>query len=152
MRDCDIVFRLDPDMLFTDHDWKLLVDLVRNTKFDAYRMDFKKDSINYYMTGDFNHGLKDAQEYDPLAVNPNLLFTGVLDYPGESKIIDIPGFICHHFRGWQKPKSTPSDWADKMVSKEYVDEFGDNGGWYKCPEEIKNKMESWMKELEEMKK
>jgi hypothetical protein len=46
MRDCDVVFRLDPDMLFSDEDWKALVNLVRTTDFEAYRMAFAKDSIS----------------------------------------------------------------------------------------------------------
>jgi hypothetical protein len=90
MQDMDIVLRLDPDMLFTKRDWDNFIDYIRNTDFDCYKMDFKNDSINYYMTGDFEHGLKDAQEFDPLAVDPKKFFTGVLDYPAvNSTIIKI---------------------------------------------------------------
>lgn len=152
MEDCDIVLRLDPDMLWTKKDWTAFVDLLRNTDYDCYRMDFANDSVNYYMTGDFNHGLKDAQEFDPLAVDPRKRFTGVLDYPIQNPhLIKLPGWVCHHFRGWQKPKSTPPDWADKHVSKEYVQQFGNKGGWYECPDEIRITMEDWMSELEEIK-
>lgn len=149
MRDCDIVLRLDPDMLFTEKDWKDFIDYIRNTDYDYYRMDFSKDSINYYMTWDYDHGMKDAKEFDALAVNPNILFTGILDYPSENGVImDInPDWMCHHFRGWQKPKSVPSYWAE-AVPEHWVKE---NGGWLSCPTEIKDKMEKWHKELDTLK-
>ena len=152
MDDCDIVLRLDPDMLWTKKDWNAFVDLLRTTDFDCYRMDFAKDSINYYMTGDFDHGLKDAQEMDPLAVDPRNQFTGVLDYTGNKEtVIKIPGWTCHHFRGWQKPKSTPPDWYRTKLPDGWVQQYGNNGEWFKCDPEIKNTMEKWMRELEEMK-
>jgi hypothetical protein len=151
MEDCDIVLRLDPDMLWTDTDWKAFINLLYSTDFDCYKMDFANDSINYYMTGDFNHGLKDAQEFDSLAVDPKKQFTGVLDYPSVNPtIIKLPDWMCHHFRGWQKPKSTPPDWANKLP-KEYIEKYGDKGEWFQCPEEIKETMMNWMEELQELK-
>jgi len=153
MEDCDIVLRLDPDMFWTKKDFTAFIDYIRKTDFDCYRMDFRKNSINYYMTGDFNHGLKDAQEVDPLGVNPHFKFTGVLDYKvpiPKQKVIDIPDWMCHHFRGWQKPKSTPSGW-DKMVSKEYIMEFGNRDKWFSCPDEIKEPIQKWLDELEILK-
>ena len=148
MQDMDIVLRLDPDMLWTQKDWKAFIELLRTTDADCYRMDFAHDSINYYMTGDYEHGLKDAQEFDPLAVDPKKFFTGVLDYPAvNNHIIKIDGWMCHHFRGWNKPKSTPPDWATTKVSPEYIEQFGDKGGWFKCDPEVRKKMEDWMKEL-----
>lgn len=150
-QDMDIVLRLDPDMFWTEDDFNAFIDYIDNSTYDAYQMDFRRDSINYYMTGDFTHGLKDAQEDDALAVNPRIMFTGVLDYPSNNKkVIDIPGWMCHHFRGWQKPKSTPPGW-DKVVSTDYIQEFGDKGGWFKCPDEIRIPIEEWMMELEDLK-
>lgn len=152
LKDFDIVLRLDPDMLWTKKDWNAFIDLIRNTDYDCYKMDFANDSINYYMTGDFDHGLKDAQEFDPLAVDPGKQFTNVLDYPAaKPTVIKIPGWTCHHFRGWQKPKSTPPDWAEKRVSKDYVEKYGNKGKWFECPEEIRMKMQEWMDELREIK-
>jgi len=153
MEECDIVLRLDPDMLFTDRDFDQFVEFVQNNDAEAYRMDFRSDSINYYMTGDFDHGLKDAQEDDALAVSPKKRFTGILDYTGESRVIKIENWMCHHFRGWNKPKSTPSNWAKDIVQEEYVKEFWDknNKCWYKAPKEIKKKMKKWLKELEQIK-
>src|SRR5690606_24199618 len=97
--------------------------------------------------------LKDAQEDDALAVNPKKLFTGVLDYSGNKRVIRIDDWICHHFRGWNKPKSTPHFWADSIVQQEYVEQYWDKKSkdWYHCPEEIRTKMEDWLKELEHIK-
>lgn len=151
MQDCDIVLRLDPDMLWNEKDWKAFVNLLRTTNNDCYRMDFANDSINYYMTGDFDHGLKDAQETDPLAVDPHRMFTGVLDYRGTNEaIIKLPGWMCHHFRGWNKPKSTPATWH-QTVEEVYVKKFGNDGGWFKCDPEVRKNMEEWLQELNKMK-
>lgn len=153
MDDCNIVFRLDPDMLFTDSDFDKFISFIQENDAEAYQMDFRSDSINYYMTGDFDHGLMDAQEDDALAVSPIHRFSGILDYPGNKRVIDIDGWLCHHFRGWNKPKSTPPTWADKIVQREYVQEYWDkeNKDWYKAPKEIKDKMQKWLKELEQIK-
>lgn len=148
MQDMDIVLRLDPDMLFTKKDWEDFIDFIRNTDYDCYKMDFASQSINYYMHGDYDHGLKDAQEEDALAVNPKTFFTGILDYPLDNNtFIDIPDWMCHHFRGRNKPKSTPPTWIN-IVSKEYVNEFG---GWVKCDPEIQKVMEEWQQELKMLK-
>lgn len=146
MQEFDIVLRLDPDMLWNKRDWDAFVDLLRNTDDDCYRMDFAKDSINYYMTGDFEHGLKDAQEFDALAVNPKQSFTGVLDYPSAGRIIKIDGWMCHHFRGWNKPKSTPADW-DARIEPAYLEQYGNEGQWFKCDPEVRATMEEWLSVL-----
>lgn len=154
MDDCDIVLRLDPDMFFTDDDFQKFIEFIHKKKADCFQMDFRRDSINYYMTGDFDHGLKDAQEDDALAINPKIFFKGILDYPSENKkVIDIPNWTCHHFRGWNKPKSFYPNWASSVVSNEYKNQFWDkkNRDWYHCPKEIRVKLEVWLKELEQIK-
>lgn len=142
MQDCDIVLRLDPDMLWNQKDWERMISFIRETDFDCYRMNFSRDSINYYMTWDFDHGLKDAQEFDALGVDPKKMFTGVLDYPAENQIVfGFDNWLCHHFRGWQKPKSTPPDWhKDKSMQ---VMLYGDMGSWYRCPLEIRQVILAW---------
>lgn len=165
MQDCDIVLRLDPDMFFEPEVWKDFIDYIRNTDFDAYRMDFAKDSVNYYMTGDYDHGLKDAQEMDPLAYNPKyrletpVILVGGQKVPlqfqffhGNDTVIDSKDFFCHHFRGWNKPKSTPNpEWAEQDYAKKALEQFGNNGEWFSCPPEIRQKIEEWQKELEVLK-
>lgn len=147
MKDCDIVFRLDPDMFWIDEDWDKLISFVRSTDFDCYRMKFATDSVNYYMTGDYDHGLKDAREYDPLLVSPKNLFQEILDYPDDNMCILDLGIMCHHFRCWNKPKSTGPDWVERPFLKDALKAYGDNGKFWKCPEEIKVKIESWLEEL-----
>jgi hypothetical protein len=165
VQDCDIVFRLDPDMFFEDEVWEDLVNFVRESDFDCYRMNFARDSINYYMTGDFDHGLKDAQEMDPLAINPKYpLETPIITENGESTfymfqyphgnetVINFDDFMCHHFRGWNKPKSTPNpEWKNSDYARTNLVLYGDDGDWFSVPERIKNKIESWLSELAEMK-
>jgi hypothetical protein len=80
-----------------------------------------------------------------------MMFSGVLDYPGKDTIVKIPEFMMHHFRGWNKPKSTPSDWAYRPDSFELVEQYGDRGRWYVCPDEIKGKIEPWLEELKKLK-
>lgn len=153
MLDCDIVLRLDPDMLWTKKNWDEFINLLRTTDNDSYVMDFAKDSVNYYMTGDFEHGLMDAKEFDPLAVNPEKLFKDEIPlyYPATNPmLIKLDNWICHHFRGWNKPKSTPAGWADTL-SKEYLAEYGNEGGWFECDPEIRKKMEEWLIELVDIK-
>ena len=154
IHDCDIVFRLDPDMYFLEEDWKKLLDYINSSDFDCYRMDFHNDSINYYMSWDYEHGLKDAQEFDPLAVNPKIEFQNVLDYPDDNyTIIRIPGWTCYHLRGWNKPKSTPAGWHHRAENINLPIDFGDElGMWFKVPMEIKNKLEAWHVELERIHK
>lgn len=154
LQDCDIVFRLDPDMFFEDQVWEDLLSYVQNTTYDCYRMDFSNDSINYYMTGDFEHGLRDAQEMDPLAFNPKYkLDTPIITENGESTfymfqyshgnetIVKFPGFLCHHFRGWNKPKSTPNpEWKYGDYARTALQIYGNDGDWYKCPQSIREKV------------
>jgi hypothetical protein len=153
VQDCDIVFRLDPDMFFEDKVWKDLLNYIQTTQFDCYRMDFAKDSINYYMTGDFEHGLKDAQEFDMLAFNPKYSLSsphGTLEYShGNDVIINFPGFFCHHFRGWNKPKSTPNpQWKNSEYARTALALYGNDGEWFSCPESVREKIQEWLLEAE----
>ncbi len=156
MQDCNLVFRLDPDMFFTQRIWNDLLSYIRRTNYDCYHMDFSKDSINYYMTGDFEHGLKDAQEWDPLVVNPKYMFQslkGALFYPdGTHNVIKFDDFLCHHFRGWGKPKSTPTPaWGLRPEAFELVEKYGDSGEWYKAPSKIVHQVESSLKNVDRIK-
>lgn len=163
VQDMDIVFRLDPDMFFEENVWNDFLQYIQDTDFDCYRMNFSKDSTNYYMTGDYDHGLRDAQEFDPLAFNPKYK----LDTPqivekdgsirsfqfqyehGNDVVIDIPNFHCHHFRGWNKPKSTPyPQWKYGDYARTMLQLTGNDGDWYSVPESVRQKVEAWQKELE----
>lgn len=156
LQDCDIVFRLDPDMFFEDEIWDQLIKHVRETEYNCYHMDFANDSVNYYMTGDFDHGLKNAQELDPLAFSPKITLNDVegaiiCDVVKHS-LIKLDGFFCHHFRGWNKPKSTPNpEWKKSKFAQESFQLYSDDGSWYECPQAIRDKIEPWLKELEMIK-
>lgn len=147
MQDCDIVLRLDPDMLFVEKEWDDIITNLRNSDYDCYRMDFKENSINYYMTWDYEHGLKDADEHDALAVNPKQMFTGVLDYPDNNQIYLTGDYICHHLRGWNKPNTVPDNWKDTESARIALNHTEDRK-WHKLPQELIDKMEDWRKELE----
>lgn len=150
LKDYDIVLRLDPDMIWTEKDFDTMIDYIRNTNFDCYCMDFAKDSINYYITWDYEHGLKDAHEYDPLGVNPKSMFTEIIHYPNDNYTVMNfdKDWMCHHFRGWNKPKSTPKWWHIQPNAQESLATYGDKGKWYVCPETIKKKIEGWKEKSE----
>lgn len=146
MQDCDIVLRLDVDMIWSPKDFQKMVDYIRDTEYDCYQMNFSADSVNYYMTGDYEHGLKDAQEFDPLGADPRHLYQGLLDYPSNNRVTMDLGITCHHFRGWNKPISTPPGW-DKQLDSEYFKRYSNNGEWYVCPDDVRKPMEEWQKTL-----
>lgn len=134
-QDFDIVFRLDPDMFFTDKDWGRLIEYVRTTDFDCYRMDFKTQSINYYVTNEYTWGLRDAKETDLLALDPRQQLMPVLSYPSKKDCtIPLEDWICHHFRGWNKTSVTAS------FPKEHQELADMCGGWVSCPLEIQEKL------------
>ena len=121
-------------------------------------MDFGKNSINYSKDWDYNHGFKDGKEFDPLVVSPAHLFFDIVAYPEvdivvfpmgyteeKTTVIDLGAdWICHHFRGWNKPKSAfpNGDWTN-WPSAEYFKKYSNQGEWYVCPDEIKNNIEKW---------
>ncbi len=151
VQDCDIVLRLDPDMIFEPKQWDNFLNFIRSTDYDAYRMNYATCSVNYYMTYDFDHGLMDAKEYDILGFNPKESLTGILDYPLPNQCLlqDPEKFFFHHFRGWNKPKSTPKNWLKKHGGIEkLLKEHGNHGDWFKCPASIKKTMQDWLTELE----
>lgn len=146
MQDCDLVFRLDPDMFFLEKDFDLLLEILQEVDSNCFRMDFRKDSINYYITWDYEHGLKDAREMDALVVNPKNFFTGLIDYPGDSVNINIPDWICHHLRGWNKPITVPDNWVNSEAGRRAFESTEDRK-WHTVPDEIRNKLENWREEL-----
>ena len=155
VQDCDIVFRLDPDMFFEDQVWDDLLSYIQNTNYDYYQMDFAQDSIDYYETGKYSFGVKDAKEMDPLAFSPKYELTnphGTFEWAwGNETIIKFPGFFCHHFRGWNKPKSTPVGWHNGDYARTMLELYGNDGEWHNVPKSIQEKEEKWLKELEEIK-
>lgn len=133
LKDCDMVFKFDVDMLLTSENWDRLLDFIHNTGYDYYNLDWSTHTINYY--ADFEHGLKDALEKDPIAVSPKGRFNGIIDYVTDRPyLIDWDDWVIHHFRGWNKPKSVVKGWQDQENFKEAYKNYGP---WLSCPEEIR---------------
>lgn len=151
VQDCDTVLILDTDMLFTKNNWKKMMDFIKNTDYDCYRLNYIKNSINYYM--DFDHGLMDAKEMDPRAINPKHDLEWVLDYPhGKQHLMEWEGWMCHHFRGWDKPKSVTKDWPNTEYAKSAFKSYSNKGDWFHCPDEIKkmfdpDTMKTWLDKI-----
>lgn len=124
MKDCDIVLRIDPDCFFTDSDFIKLIDFIKNNNYDQYRLDFSKNSINYYVIGRFDRGTMDAIECrEIIAFNPNVGYSYI--DTGRSYIINWDGFMMHHFRGWKKSAT--------------LHMYNDDRNWITAPQEIINK-------------
>ena len=143
VQDMDIVFRLDVDMFFTEEDWNKLLEYIQMVDADAFLMNFKRNSINYY--ADYDHGAMDAEEFDPIAFNPKYPLewrSGLIAGGDMHNIISIDKWMCHHCRGWNKPKSIGKDWVKDH--EEWVKKYN---GWHKMPEEIRTKLELWQKQL-----
>jgi hypothetical protein len=136
LTDYDLVTRFDPDMFFTQSDLSRLLNFARSTDLNNIALDFSKQSINYYY--DFDHGLMNQIETDPLIVSTKYRFGNMFKYPAP-RYIYKGNVMMHHLRSW-KPNIT-QDWLDgKSASIEGVrvtDVFKPGMQWLKAPEEIR---------------
>jgi len=134
-KEFDYVTRFDTDMLFTKSDWMKMIAFVKTHDYDFYRMNFAKNSINYYY--DFEHGLKDGLEADVMIIKTNNRFSPILKPTGRNGcLLSWDGWMCHHFRGWNKPKST----GDINKPNKYLQDIKTKD-WIKCPQEIREMFE-----------
>lgn len=123
--DFDIITRLDVDMLLTKHDWMMALDYMRNHPFTSYFTKWSAHTINYY--ADWDHGLKDAEEQDHIFLpvhNP------AIEYE-----IDWDGWMIHHFRGWNKPKSVGKGFFDQQNIRLAYERHPQ---WFSAPQEIRD--------------
>jgi hypothetical protein len=125
--DFDYVTRFDSDMLFTQFDWQYMIKQIGS--HNAYQMNFKTNTINYYV--DFDHGLMDAQERDIMIISTKHRFDQMSYFPDNSYMMEWPGWMCHHFRGWNKPTTT-TDFFDTEYYKQHS-----QAGVYTAPLEIR---------------
>ena len=139
LKEYDIVFIRGTDEFYTKKDWERLIDFIQKTDYDCYRINDSRRSINYYY--DCDHGLKDSKDTDPIAVSPKKRFHGLVDYTGRTYIIDWDGFLLHHFKGFRGDMQELKKWIDGHGGKEFVQKYGDNGKWFKCPQEIRKLIE-----------
>jgi len=149
LKDYDIVLRLDYDMFLTKKDWKTFIDLIRETDYDLYKLDFATRTINYYL--DCDHGVMDAQEEDPIAMSPKGELANILDYVMKDRMptmyfIKDEDFTIHHFRGW-KGYGAKKDWVNGLIPSPYgvyatslIEEYNPDGKWLTAPKEIKDKL------------
>ena len=129
----DYVTRFDVDMMFTKKDWKKMIDFVRNNDYDYYRMNFITSSINYYY--DFDHGIRDGLEDDVMIIKTDNLFKPFLNpVAGDGYLMGWENWTCHHFRGWNKPKSL----GNINKPNKYFKELDKRDEWVKCPKEIRD--------------
>jgi hypothetical protein len=132
-RDYDYSMRLDVDMYFDKENKIKLSKFIRETQADMITMDHQVNTINYYV--DFDHGLKDAKEYESLCLSTKNKYVNYLIPEKQDKIITIPqDILVHHFRGWNKPKSTDK----RFFESEYAKKQLETQEWLKCPVEIRN--------------
>ncbi|MDE2098563.1 MAG: hypothetical protein KGL39_15015 [Patescibacteria group bacterium] len=133
--DCDIVILLHADNFTLD--FKKLLNYIRSTDFSCYKLNFPKCVISYYH--DFEHGIRDALDHDPMAVSPRGRFESVMTY-NSPRTTEIDFLTFHHFVGW-KGKASTKEWIDGVIdddsgrnSIKLREQFGD---WTPAPEEIR---------------
>lgn len=145
VQDCDIVLKLDPDILFSLKDWNTLISFIRETDHDAYYYNYKACTINYYGTGHYEWGVMDADEQRELiAFAPQRNLGDVLEYKADNPTT-VPCVMGHHLRGWNKPKSFTADW--ERVYPQLADKYG---GFITLPQEHQDTMNTWLKFLNEV--
>jgi len=141
LEEFDLVLKWDFDQLFTKKDLDTIFNVLHNSNYKQYSLDWARHSVNYHLIGSFEYGLRDETETDPFAIDPKYKFGPLLAYPFTKKIID-EDVTQHHFRNWKS--WVTQDWIDGKVkcyqgrwAKDRVKQFTPNNEWIKCPEEIK---------------
>jgi hypothetical protein len=140
LEDYDLVTKFDVDQFFTQEDLTKIMNEIQNTNYENYGLDWSYQSINYHY--DFDHGVSNEVERDPLIINPKYKFGPLLYYPFPIKIIDEK-VTMHHFRSF-KEWVTP-EWIHFLVPSRYgvfardlVARHTPENKWLVAPEEIKD--------------
>jgi hypothetical protein len=143
LEDYDLVTKFDVDQFFTQADLKTFFNVLRTTEDNNYGLDWSKQSTNYHM--DFDHGVRNEVERDPMVVNPRTKFGNLLFYPHRMRMIEEP-IMMHHFRSWKE--WVTQDWIDfkepsryGVYAKDLVERYTPNNEWIKAPQEIKDLFE-----------
>lgn len=133
VQDCDIILRLDSDMLMTEENLSRLIKFIRETDYDCYRLDWAPYIINYYVTGRFDLGVFDSlEEYQPMAINPKHTLSDAVTYPDTNSYkIEWEDFYIHHLRGWRN--CFPEGWEKTKPAKDLIKEYK---GFVKLPDEL----------------
>jgi len=141
--DCEKVVLLHADVVLSYPMWLFLYGTLITSDADVYRLDMTKCMINYYH--DFDHGVRDCLDIEPIAVKTDVRFRKFYDYPdGKTTFtIDDPRFVAHHFTGWKGIFAT-KDWLEGRVPSEsnvYIGDLEPKEGWISCPDEIRKKFD-----------
>lgn len=121
--DCDKVVIFHADVVMAPKMWQKVKKLLETTDFDVYKLDMTKCTINYYR--DFEHGLRDCLDIEPIAVKSTTRFHTFYSFEGTSYTIE--DILVHHFTGW---KGT-------FMDKNGLDIFAPDTVWLPCPPEIR---------------
>lgn len=128
------------DVVLSPKDWDYILNLLKTTDHDVYKLDMKKCMINYYY--DFSRGVRDCLDTEPIAYKSWVRFGGVYELPKNADVYTITdtSFTAHHFCGWKGIPST-DDWVNNKIATEsgiYEKDLRPASGWLPCPDEIKN--------------
>lgn len=139
LEDYDLVTKFDVDQFFTQEDLTKLFNELNTTDYHNYGLDWKYQSINYHQ--DFEHGVSNEVEKDPLIINPKFKFGPLLSYPFPIHIIES-NVKMHHFRSfkeWVTPEwinfEVPSRYG--VYAKDLVAKHTPYNKWLVVPDEIK---------------
>lgn len=133
LQDYDIATRFDTDMFITEADSKKFFDFLRNSDADYFPLDFSKNSINYYL--DFDHGLMDAEEFDPLAIRTTKRFSGLLDVDGKKEFVE--GIMLHHLKHIGKNEEPTKAFLNSPKATEWVCKYTPHNKFLQLPQELK---------------
>lgn len=143
LEDYDVATRFDTDMFMTEKDSERFFNFLRTSDYDYYPLDFSRCSVNYYL--DLKHGLKDALEFDPLAISTQKRFEALLGVTGKEYLIDWPDFILHHLKHVGKKKEPTLEFLNSPKAQEWVEKYTPQGKWLELPEELTNLYNKWQK-------
>jgi hypothetical protein len=136
----DLVTKFDVDQFFTQEDLKTMFSAMQSSSYKNYGLNWARQSTNYHY--DFDHGIRNEVEKDPLIIDPKYKFGPLLWYPFDIKIFD-EDIMMHHLRSFKEwvtkdwiDFKTPSVYGD--YAKDFVAKYTPNNEWIKAPEEIKD--------------
>lgn len=131
----DKVVMFHADVVMNQENWIKLREFILNTDFDVYKLDMTKCTINYYH--DFEHGVRDCEDIEPIAVDSSMLFTGIYSYPTEKKTTVIEWITVHHFTGW-KGRFATKQWLNNEIASVSGVKISDmTKDWISCPNDIR---------------
>lgn len=134
--DCDKVVMFHADVVFSPEMWERLKKILESPH-DIYYLNMPKCTINYYH--DFEHGVRDCLDTEPIAVAADVRFNGIYGIPNRPVFTIDKNFEVHHFTGWKGIFAT-KEWLHGEVPSEsriYINQLKPETGWIPCPSEVR---------------